>query len=239
MISDSLCLTKLPFALYFKPQDFGDKITLSGRLRDAAGGLLDGEPLILPSQRGAPPQVPQIQLASRDKSYVFQLSSVRLSLEWTQRTREPKTWSGSIGPYMKTLGGILRIFVGEYASPQRFAFNPQFVFPMKQSANEYLAKHLFQRERIGQAPFACKVGLMDQVTIQQRRVNLWINVATARQRQKIEEDKALVVQFDVLSADKNGPPLGSEEILAIFSEIEVFMERRLNDILGELLEPES
>ena len=42
MIPDSLCLTKLPFALYFKPQDFGDKITLSGRLRDAAGGLLDG-----------------------------------------------------------------------------------------------------------------------------------------------------------------------------------------------------
>ena len=45
MIPSRLILAKLPFMLFFNPQNIEDKLGLMSRLRDASGGMLDGEPI--------------------------------------------------------------------------------------------------------------------------------------------------------------------------------------------------
>ena len=107
MIPENLQLTRLPFAISYKAQDFGDKITLSSRLRSAVEGILDGEPMILPTPKGGPPNVPRIQLESSDKSYVLQVAPERLTLEWNRRSQQPRGWAQTSEEIFKAIGGPL------------------------------------------------------------------------------------------------------------------------------------
>jgi hypothetical protein len=234
MIPAQLQPVKLGLAIFFAGQEFGDKITMTGRLREASDGALDGEPMILPIPMGGPPDAPRIQLGARDRSLVLQLSAVRLSLEWSKRRPEPVGWGDCRDAFEKTLGGILRVFIGEYARPTRFAYAPQFIYPLGRSANEYLATQFIQPGRVASPPFSCKIGLMDQVQARGRPMHLWTNLASARHQQRMEKDDVLVIQFDLRTANDDARGLGAEEILAILDETDRLMEDRLQTAFIDL-----
>lgn len=227
---------KLPFTLFFPPHDFGDKITLSSRLRDAASSLLDGESLILPIPQGGPPDVPRIQLQSRDGGFTLQLASSRLVWEWNHRLPQPVDWPAASKPYLDALGGILRVFIGEYARPTRFGFCPQFLLAVGGGVNERMARELFTPGRIEGSPHTIKVGVLDQFAAGERALNLWTNLATARQRDRPDLDDALVVQFDLNTAPEDARPLGADEITAILQQAGPVMARRVGALLGDKMD---
>ena len=236
MIPEDLEPIKLPFAIFFKPQDFGDKIELCSKLKNASEGLLDGESMILPVPANGPPDMPRIQLASRDQSYLLQLSLVRLSLEWNKRTPGRRNWADVTREYFKTLTNILRVFMDGYALPLRFSFSPQLVCTLEGSANEYFTQNLFQPDRIGDMPQSCKIALHDELSVQGRKMNLWTNLATARQRNRPDLDNALVVQFDLNSGGDDPKGVGMEVMVGVLAEAEEVMSSRVNHLLGELLD---
>lgn len=233
-IPNNLHLTKLPFAIFFGAQDFGDKITLSTRLRDAAMGLLDGESLILPVPANGPPDLPRVQLQSRDSEYVLQLSTIRLAFEWTPRTPGPKCWEHHSAPYIDALGGLLRVFAGEYARPGRFAFTPQFLLQLNRSANDYISTQLIQPGRVARRPYSARISLTDQLDFEGLQVALTLNLATARQQDKPERDHALVLHFEIQSGKPAGQGFSGEEIMGILSRTSELMEERIRELLCDL-----
>src|SRR5947207_1818693 len=94
------CLAKLPLTLFFPPQDISDKITLSSRLRHAAHNAFDGDSLVLPVPASAAPDVPRIQLESRDKSHVLQLTLQRMIIEWNRRSPAEGSWEADFQNFM-------------------------------------------------------------------------------------------------------------------------------------------
>ncbi len=239
MIPTGFHLAKLPFTLFFQPQDFGDKITLSSRLRDAADGVFDGESLILPVPPNGPPDVPRIQLESRDKSLVMQISLMRLTLEWNRRAPEPKDWTPCAQPFFSLVERILRVFAGEYVKPTRFALNPQFIRQLDQSANEYLASDVIEAGRVLDRPSSVKIGILDQFVLHNRPMNLWMNVTSARQQQNPQDDRGLVVHFDYNSAAEDQRPWGAEEIIRLIAEFEGIMEKRFRSFFGDLVSSDA
>lgn len=236
MIPENLQLTRLPFAISYRAQDFGDKITLSSRLRSAVDGILDGEPMILPTPKGGPVNVPRIQLESSDKSYVLQVAQERLTLEWNRRSQQPRGWAETSEEVFKAIGGIVRVFVGEYAQPQGFAINPQFIFNLKQSANAYLETQLFAPGRLVGAPYSCRLSLVDQVEIEGGEYQLSFNIASARDRQHLDRDTALVIQFDLRPANQDARGIGGEDIMKGLAGIEALMSERLEKTFGDLFD---
>ncbi|GEM_PF-4460395 len=239
MIPDSLIPTRLPFALGFPPQELGDKITLSSRLRDVADGVFDGEPLILPVPLTGPAELPRIQLEARDKAWVLQLSLVRLSLEWHRKEPTAGGWSASGTRFLGILGDLLRVFVGEYVRPVRFAFNPQLFRTLAGSANAYLATRVLQPGRAEPLPYVVKIGLMDHLTLRGRPMQLGLNLVSARRQDSPGEDRGLVVQVEARTGADVPTGLTAEEILHLMAEIELWLEGRLRRALPDLVEGED
>lgn len=235
----NLHLNKLPFAIFFPAQDFGDKITLSSRLRNAAFERLDGESLILPVPANGPPDVPRVQLQSRDNELMLQISTVRLAFEWTARTPGPKSWLHHSPPYLESLAGILRVFAGEYARPNRFVFNPQFLFHLNRSANEYFAREVFKPGRLNEPPASTRIWISEQVPIAGHSVQFAMNVATARQQNAPDRDYALVVQFEMQSAQPAGKSFSADEITAALNQSGELIEQRLRSFFADLFPEES
>ena len=239
MIPAELQPVKLPFALFFGAQDFGDKITLSSRLRDGADGLLDGESLILPVPQNGPPEVPRIQLQSRDGAWMLQVGANRLVWEWNRRAPDAGSWGMLSAAYLKALGGMLRVFAGEYARPVRFAYQPQFILPTKIGANAWLAENVLRPGRVIGAPHTIKLSVLDQSPIAGRPMNLWLNIATARDRDQPDNDLALVVQFDLNSIRDDPKTIPADEMMDVMMQAEGAMARQARAALQGLLGAED
>lgn len=239
MIPETMQPARIPFSIFFPPRDIGDKIVLSGRLRDAGEGLFDGEPLILPVPPGAPADLPRIQLESRDKAYVLRISQHRLDLEWNRRGGAPSGWNVCAPPIYRVLRGVASVFVGEYARATRFAANPQFFHRLDGSANEYVASRVLQPDRLLDRPASCKICVHDRLNFAGRDYNLWTNVSTARNQQNPVEDNGLIVHFDFNSAPEDARPMTAEEILDAAARLPDLIETRLRAFFNDLLSPET
>lgn len=227
-------LTRLPFTLFHPPQDIGDKLTLSSRLRGALAEVLDGESLILPVPPNGPPDVPRIQLESRDKSWVLQVTMQRISLEWTRRAEGGDVWTRQMDTFFARTVSFLRVVVGEYVRPVRIAINPQFIVQLPASANDYLAFTVVEPGRILKKPSSCKIGVLDQFNINGRTMNLWMNIASARQQNNPLDDHALIVHFDYNSAAEDPRPMATEEILRLLEDSKELINLRLGKFFGDL-----
>ena len=234
-------LVKIPFTLFFQPQEFNDKFTLSSRLRSAAnsvaGNIFDGEALILPVPQNGPPDVPRIQLESRDKGHVLQIALHRMNLEWNQRAQQTEGWTCALADFFRLIESLLRVFAGEYVKPVRFALNPQFLHQMQSSANEYLAGQVIQAGRVSDCPAACKIGLLDQMNLNGRMVNLWMNISSARQQNNPQDDRGLIIHFDYNSAAEETRPYSTDEIVALLGEAEGLMNERIQAFFKDLFSP--
>jgi hypothetical protein len=230
----NLHLSKISFGIFFPAQDFGDKITLSSRLRDAAMGRLDGESLILPVPANGPPDVPRVQLQSRDGELVLQISTVRLAYEWNARTPGPKSWLHHSPAFFESVGGILRVFAGEYARPNRFVLNPQFLLHLNRSANEYLTREVLRSERVPAIPASTRLALIDQIRIGRMTANFAFNLATARQQNAPERDHALLLQFEMQSAAAAGQSFSSDEIGTAINRTGDLIESRLRSFFPDI-----
>lgn len=233
MLPQSLNLTKFPVAIFFAAQDFGDKLTLSTRLRDSAEGIFDGEALVLPVPENARPELPRIQLQASDNSAVLQLSNVRLAVEWSNRTGGPVQWNQVMPDYLASLAGLLRVFVGEYAKPLRFALSPQIIFELDSSANEYLARNILQSGRILRTPHDIKLGFMDRIELAGLPAHFAMNVASARRKDDPERDSAIVLQFEVRSQALPEASFGADQIMGVARGLEAEIERRVRAFLPE------
>lgn len=67
---------------FFTRLDLADKLRVGSVLRGALQGILDGEPLVLPSFPDAPAEVPQVILRSKDQSRECTVSSARVDFHY-------------------------------------------------------------------------------------------------------------------------------------------------------------
>ena len=84
---------------------------------------------------------------------------------------------------------------------------------------------------------ASKIGLLDRCEVLDRQLNMWMNIFTARQRKKMDQDNALIVQFEVSAGEDGDPALTASDILGLITEAEVLMEKRLLSIFPDLFAP--
>lgn len=231
---DRLQTAKIPLTLFFPPQNLGDKLQLSTRLRDASGGVLDGEPVILPVPPNGPPDLPRVQLESGDKSFILQISLHRMTLEWNRRTPEPAPWGRLSERFFGICDNLLRVAVGEYFRPTRLALNPQFIIDLGQSANEYLAGYVLHPDRVIRRPRAIRMGVLDNLEVAGRNMNLWLNVSTLRQHNQPGNDNHMVVHFDYNSLAEEAAPLSAEQIIAILRGLDAVMEERIRSFFNDL-----
>ena len=71
------------------------------------------------------------------------------------------------------------------------------------------------------------------------QMSLGATLASARQKERQENDHALVVQFDYQSHAQLGTALGGEAMMRSIMPIETLMESRLRSLLGNLFPAEE
>lgn len=234
MIPPLFQIARIPLTVFFQPRDFGDKITLLSRLRDASDGALDGDPLVLPLPPNQPAELPRLQIESRDKTLLMQATLDRLNLEWNRRGPAPPGWDATAPRFLGMARNILRVFVGEYARAVRFAANPHFFLRLDRSANEYLSTYVLQPDRVLDRPRSMRIGLHETLKIGERAWNLWMNVATARNQKNPQDDDGLIVHFDFNSIPEDPRPLTAEEILESLEALAPMMDARLRAFFNDL-----
>jgi len=75
-----LSFSRLQTALFLTSLDSTRMLELATAIRNAAGGLLDADPMMLPLPSDSPPEIPRLTLRSSDRQWACQMSGNRLDL---------------------------------------------------------------------------------------------------------------------------------------------------------------
>lgn len=73
---------KLQIALFLSTLDLTDRLAVAMAIRESSGGLLNGEPLILPLPGDAPAGIPRLRIGDTDGKWTYQITLNRIDCSY-------------------------------------------------------------------------------------------------------------------------------------------------------------
>jgi hypothetical protein len=202
-------------AALFTPDEEVSAAKLLQGLAPTWAKRFDGEPMVVPSQLGLPPEVPKLILHSRDQSWRCEIASARINIHWlksqesTPRIGLDRFYDEAVA-LLHQYRGFLRARVGRLAAViTRFAYHA--------SPGPFLARH-FCQERWLVAPFnrpeSFELHAHKKFPMADFTVNSWVRSKTGLLGSKGEQRPIVLVEQDLNT-------LGEETETRDFSEGEI------------------
>ena len=193
-----LHFARLQTALFLTSLDITQKLDLATNIRDASGGLLGADPIVLPVPSEGPPEIPRLILKSSDGLWTYQVSGNRIDLifelppanlgtvDYAEIVDKQADISGAvwetIQPKHSISGnriGLVSLFLGSPENPVRF-LRSQFITPTDAPEPHELQLHALHRMLLG------------SVT-----VNRWVRCIVGEPPPKLRPQGSLRVELDI------------------------------------------
>src|SRR4030042_924065 len=181
MEKNKLFILSLQCTMFFDaliPLDKNSKIDLLTKVTGKLGTLLDGEPTLLPVPQDAPPDIPRLQLSSKDNSYAYGISLIRSDFTFNQRG-EPNKGIGEV---------CAQLFAGEKEILKiyrelmnwgigRLGMVANYVTELEDSASSFISsKFLVNNPRYN----SIELGLLKKDELDKFHINRWLRIKNIR-----------------------------------------------------------
>lgn len=217
-------------AMFFRPNisiDKNEKIELLTKIISKCGDLLDGEPTILPIPLDAPPDIPRLQISSKDNSYAYGISLKRSDFGFNEIGEPSKKIEDIRINLFKYEGELLDIYKDEKAwSISRLALVVNYVVELDDFAAKFIAQKF-----ITEAPAynSIELSLLKKCKMQTFDINRWIRI---KPLEKKENTLHILVDVNTFAEEKLSLP--SAEMKKFYEYAVLYIENELKETLGDI-----
>jgi len=218
-------------AVFFNPMvslEKNDKIDLLEKLTERCGNLLDGEPTMLPIPLGAPPDIPRLQLNSKDNSYAYGISLRRSDFLYNQ-VGDPEYKLTDICPDLfKYEKEILKIYKEEKNwSIARLSLLVNYIAELENDATSFISRNF-----LSDSPKynSVELSLLKKDKLCNFKVNRWF-----RLRPLEKKDNILHLMIDLNTFAEENLNLNVEGMMNFYVEAVSYLRKEVDKTFNAIL----
>jgi len=175
-----------------------DKLKAANAINDSLSGLFDGDPVILPLPEDAPPQIPRIQMSSKDGRYNLSIARNKLDFIF----RYDKDDEKNLFPVPDLLEKFLVIFQyfreNIHTQITRCAIVTNWIIELeKTSAAEFLLLKYIRSDAPIIKSHELELHYLTKESIGRFEVNKWTRIKSARKTSAPEQNRFIVFHIDI------------------------------------------
>ncbi|MFH0986119.1 MAG: hypothetical protein V1882_11430 [Candidatus Omnitrophota bacterium] len=192
----SSTLVEYQFVLFANGVTYPNKLDLATSLISSLGGKLDGEPLILPIPKEAPPEIPRVILSSKLQDYRLQISSNRI--DYFFKPAPPLALQEF---FELNLSSDLLKIRDVFEQYQNRFFRVAGVINVtielsKPGADYLLERYVLEKKEFGD-PHDMELHCLNKLSTENYKFNQWLRIRSSRDSKKSELNNYLAVQIDI------------------------------------------
>jgi hypothetical protein len=174
-----------------------NKLKVANAINDNLSYLFDSDPIILPLPEDAPPEIPRIQMFSKDKRYSLSIASNRIDFIFQYKEEDEKSF-----PIPGFFGKFLTIF--QYFSENlhtqftRSAMVTNWIIELENiSASEFLLNKYIQDKTPIVKPCELELHYLTKGLAAEFEINKWVRIKSARKMSEPEKNNLVVFLIDI------------------------------------------
>jgi len=208
-----LSFSRLQTALFLTSLDSTRMLELATAIRNAAGGLLDADPMMLPLPSDSPPEIPRLTLRSSDRQWACQVSGNRLDLVFELSPDDLGTadFPDTAERQAHICSGIWKAIESEYgASGRRIGIVSTFL-GVPGNAAQFLREMLLLPAR-SPDPHELQLHVLHNMFLGGTMVNRWTRCIGSTHIPIAEKEDIVRVEIDVNTLSEQSYPLNASSI---------------------------
>lgn len=175
-----------------------DKLKVASDIRERAPKLFEGDPVILPLSENMPPEIPRIQMNSKDGRYNLSITGNRIDFVFRYKEDEKE----NLFPIPGLFENFLTIF--QYFKENicvritRTAIVTSWIIELEKSSSaEFILEKYIRNETPIVKPYELELSYLTREVIAGFEVNKWTRIRSARKISVPEENKFISSLIDI------------------------------------------
>jgi len=181
-----------------------NKLKVANAINDNLLGLFDSDPVIIPLPEDAPPELPRIQMFSKDKRYSLLIASNRIDFIFQYKEEDEKSFP--IPDFFEKFLTIFKYFSENlHTQFTRSAIVTNWIIELEKiSAAEFLLDKYIQDKTPIVKPYELELHYLTKGTAAEFEINRWVRIKSARKMGEPEKNNLIFLLIDINTiAEKN------------------------------------
>ena len=212
-------------AMFFHPMvslDKKEKISLLSEITDRCGTLLSGEPTILPIPLDAPPDIPRLQLNSKDNSYAYGISLKRSDLSFNQIGDPNKKLTGIPTDLFKNEEKILEIYKNDRKwNISRLAIIVNYLAELDNKTSDFISKKFIANSPVCNS---IELSFLKKAKIDNFNINRWFRIKCVEKR-----ENALHLMIDINTLAEERLDLSAPAMMKFYENAIPYVEKETKE----------
>jgi hypothetical protein len=174
-----------------------NKLKVATAINDNLSCLFDSDPVMLPLPEDAPPEIPRIQMSSKDKRYSLSIASNRIDFIFQSKEEDERLFP--IPGFFEKFLTIFQYFSENiHTQFTRSAIVTNWNIELEKiSAAEFLLAKYIQGKTPIVRPYELELHYLTKGTIAEFEVNKWVRIKSARKMGEPEMNSFIVFLIDI------------------------------------------
>jgi len=174
-----------------------NKLKVATAINDNLSCLFDSDPVMLPLPEDAPPELPRIQMSSKDKRYSLSIASNRIDFIFQYKDEDKKLFP--IPDFFERFLTIFQYFSENiHTQFTRSAIVTNWIIELEKiSAAEFLLDKYIQNKTPIVKPYELELHYLNKGTAADFEINKWVRIKSARKMGEPEKNNLIVLLIDI------------------------------------------
>lgn len=201
--------------------DKKEKIDLLSRITDKCGNLLNGEPSMLPLPVDAPPDIPRLQLNSKDNYFAYGISPLRSDFRFNEVGEPHQKIKNVQIDLFKTERELLKIYKEDKKwNIVRLSIVVDFVAELENKVANFISEKFIKNSPSFPS---IEVSFLKKEKISNINVNRWFRIKSAGNRESVLH---LLADINTFAEEKQN--LSVEEMITFYSATIPYIEKEIH-----------
>lgn len=221
----------LSFCIYSSHIPAEQKLEIATSLKKGLSEVLNGEPLIVPSSEGLPPELPFFQISSTSGNYTLAVAKTQITLQYRFQENE----SFSMETPLKELCKIYKILSEEFkANFTRYGLLSNWLYKLKEkTASELIYNRFIDQKTPIQHPIELQVNFLETKKIGEIETNFWTRINSTRSLLKPEDNHYILVLYDLNTPGNKAINLNLKQLEQFYAESAKAIQSSLEGLWGK------
>lgn len=206
-----------------------DKLKVANAINDNLSSLFDGDPVILPLPENAPPEIPRIQMSSKDGRYNLSIASSRLDFIFKYKEDEKENLFPIPGLFEKFLAIFHYFKENVHTHITRCAIATNWIIELEKSpAAEFLLSKYIRNEAPITNPYELELHYLTKESIAGFEVNRSTRLKSARKISEPQQNRFVVFYIDINTLAEKTYDFGKESLQSFLDQSSKVMNETIS-----------
>jgi hypothetical protein len=213
-----------------------NKLKVANAINDNLSYLFDSDPIILPLPEDAPPEIPRIQMFSKDKRYSLSIASNRIDFIFQYKEEDEKSFSIS-GFFEKFLTIFQYFSENLHTQFTRSAMVTNWIIELENiSAAEFLLDKYIQDKTPIVKPCELELHYLTKGFAAEFEINKWVRIRSARKMGEPEKNNLIVFLVDINTIAEKIYEFDKDSLKRFLEQSNRIMEETIEEHLKKMKE---